>query len=43
MGNLKMKIHKRCVARLFDQNDLVLDVEAIEEIARDLLSPSSSG
>jgi len=43
VGNLKMKIHKRCVARLFEQNDLVLDVEAIEEIARDLISPRSSG
>lgn len=38
-----MKIHKRCVARLFEQNDLVLDVDAIAEIARDLVSPGSSG
>ncbi len=32
VGGLKMKIHKACIARLFEQNDLVLDVEAIAEI-----------
>jgi hypothetical protein len=36
VGNLKMKIHKRCIARLFEQNDLVLDAETILEIAREL-------
>jgi hypothetical protein len=36
VGNLKMKIHKVCIARLFEQNDLVLDVETIAEIAREL-------
>ena len=36
IGGLKMKIHKACVARLFEKNDLVLDVETISEIARDL-------
>jgi len=34
VGNLKMKIHKACIARLFEQNDLVLDAESIVEIAR---------
>jgi len=36
VGGLKMKIHKACVARLFEQNDLILDVEAIDEIGREL-------
>jgi hypothetical protein len=36
VGGLKMKIHKACVARLFEQNDLVLDVETIAEIGREL-------
>ena len=36
VGGLKMKIHKACIARLFEQNDLVLDVEAIDEIGRAL-------
>ena len=33
IGKLKMKIHKRCIARLFEQNDLVLDAETIWELA----------
>jgi len=33
IGNLKMKIHKACIARLFERNDLVLDAETIAEIA----------
>ena len=36
VGGLKMKIHKACIARLFESNDLVLDAEAIAEIAREL-------
>jgi hypothetical protein len=36
VGNLKMKIHKACIARLFEQNDLVLDAETIVEVARTL-------
>jgi methylenetetrahydrofolate/methylenetetrahydromethanopterin dehydrogenase (NADP+) len=39
VGKLKMKIHKACIARLFDQNDLVLDAETIAEVARALSSP----
>src|SRR6185503_9542011 len=31
VGGLKMKIHKACVVRLFERNDLVLDAEAIAE------------
>ena len=41
VGNLKMKIHKACIASLFEQNDCVLDVETIAEVARDLAPPRS--
>lgn len=34
VGGLKMKIHKACIARLFEQNDRVLDAETIAELAR---------
>ena len=34
VGKLKMKIHKACIARLFEHNDLVLDAETIAEVAR---------
>jgi hypothetical protein len=33
VGGLKMKIHKACIARLFERNDLVLDAESIAEVA----------
>ena len=36
VGNLKMKIHKACIARLFERNDLVLDAESIAEVAQEL-------
>jgi methylenetetrahydrofolate/methylenetetrahydromethanopterin dehydrogenase (NADP+) len=38
VGNFKTKLHKACVARLFTRNDLVLDAEAIAEIARELVA-----
>jgi len=38
IGSLKMKIHKACIARLFEKNDQVLDVETISEIAATLTS-----
>jgi hypothetical protein len=41
VGNLKMKIHKACIARLFEQNDLVLDAETIVEIARAVAPPKT--
>lgn len=37
IGGLKMKIHRASVARLFDQNDLVLDAEEIYAVARELI------
>jgi hypothetical protein len=36
IGGLKMKIHRAAVARLFEQNDLVLDVEEIYAIGKTL-------
>jgi len=33
IGALKMKIHRACIVRLFERNDLVLDAETIAEIA----------
>ncbi len=41
VGNLKMKIHKACVARLFEGNDQVLDAETIAEIAKQLTAPGA--
>ena len=40
VGNFKTKLHKRCVARLFEKNDLVLDAETIADIAREMLAGS---
>ncbi len=34
IGGRKMKIHRRCVARLFEQHDLALDAEAVYAIAK---------
>ena len=36
VGGLKMKIHKACITRLFERNDLVLDAETIADVAKDL-------
>ena len=36
VGGRKMKIHKACIARLFERNDLVLDAETIAQVAQEL-------
>jgi hypothetical protein len=36
VGKLKMKIHKASIARLFEQNDRVLDAETIDQVAVEL-------
>jgi len=36
VGGLKMKIHKACIARLFETNDALLDAETIAEVAQGL-------
>ena len=41
VGNFKTKLHKACVARLFQRKDLVLDAEAIADIARELVATKS--
>jgi hypothetical protein len=37
IGNPKMKVHKACIARLFERNDLVLDTGGVYAIAKQLL------
>jgi hypothetical protein len=37
IGNPKMKVHKACIARLFERNDLVLDTESIYSVAKQLI------
>ena len=39
IGNLKTKLHKACIVRLFERNDLVLDAETIADVARELMAP----
>jgi hypothetical protein len=36
-GALKLKVHRACIARLFEQNDLVLDAEEIYGIAKGMV------
>jgi hypothetical protein len=42
VGGLKMKVHRACIARLFERNDLELDAESIAEVARALATPPPS-
>jgi hypothetical protein len=41
VGSLKMKVHKACIARLFERNDHVLDAETIADVARELAAPKA--
>lgn len=36
IGNPKMKVHKACIAKLFERNDLILDTEGVYQIAKEL-------
>ena len=36
-GALKLQLHRACVGRLFEQNDLVLDAEQIYAQAKSML------
>src|SRR6202046_1338433 len=38
-GALKLALHRACVARLFEQNDLLLDAEEIYAIAKGMVGP----
>jgi methylenetetrahydrofolate/methylenetetrahydromethanopterin dehydrogenase (NADP+) len=37
VGNFKMKVHKRCIAKLFERNDQILDAESIGDVAREVM------
>ena len=36
-GALKIALHRACIARMFEQNDLVLDGEEIHAIAKTMV------
>ncbi len=36
IGRLKLRLHRTCIARLFEKNDLVLDAETIYDLAAEL-------
>lgn len=36
IGGPKMKVHKACIRRLFETNDVVLDVDGVYEVAKEL-------
>jgi methylenetetrahydrofolate/methylenetetrahydromethanopterin dehydrogenase (NADP+) len=38
IGNFKMKLHKECIGRMFTRNDLVLDAETIEDVAKEIMT-----
>jgi NAD(P)-dependent dehydrogenase (short-subunit alcohol dehydrogenase family) len=38
VGNFKTKLHKACVGKLFERNDLVFDAEAIADVARQMVA-----
>jgi hypothetical protein len=37
VGGAKMKVHKACVRRLFERNDLVLDADGVYAVAREIV------
>jgi methylenetetrahydrofolate/methylenetetrahydromethanopterin dehydrogenase (NADP+) len=37
IGNPKMKVHKACIEKLFERNDLVLDAEGVYSIAKQII------
>ena len=41
-GALKLALHRACIARLFDQNDLVLDAEEIYALAKTMVGKTAS-
>ena len=38
VGSLKMKVHRACIGRMFERNDLVYDAETIASAARELVA-----
>ncbi len=41
-GALKLALHRACIARLFEQNDLVLDAEEIYALAKTMVGKTAS-
>jgi NAD(P)-dependent dehydrogenase (short-subunit alcohol dehydrogenase family) len=37
IGNLKMKVHRECIKRLFERNDMVFDAEEVYAVAKELI------
>jgi hypothetical protein len=37
IGNLKMKVHRECIKRLFQRNDMVFDAEEVYAVAKELI------
>ncbi len=38
IGGLKMRVHRACVARMFEHNNLVFDAEAVYAVAKEIAS-----
>jgi NAD(P)-dependent dehydrogenase (short-subunit alcohol dehydrogenase family) len=37
IGGRKMKVHRTCIARLFEANDILMDAESIYQVAKELV------
>jgi hypothetical protein len=37
IGGRKMKVHRTCIARLFDSNDVLMDAEEVYQVAKELV------
>ncbi|HMR66836.1 MAG TPA: methylenetetrahydromethanopterin dehydrogenase, partial [Anaerolineae bacterium] len=37
IGGRKMKVHRTCVARLFESNDVLMDAEQVYQVAKELV------
>jgi NAD(P)-dependent dehydrogenase (short-subunit alcohol dehydrogenase family) len=37
IGGRKMKVHRTCVARLFEANNILMDAESVYQVAKDLV------
>lgn len=42
IGSLKLRLHRACIARLFERNDQVLDAEEIYALARELAATAAA-
>ena len=36
IGGPKMKVHKACIRRLFETNEVILDIDGVYEVAKEL-------